>query len=272
MMFKFVAIGLAYTAAFAAAYTAPKMTGTGPDGNAITSPGLAEEVPAGKPYTIIWDPSTPGPVTLVFLKGPSANAVPQYAIAEHIANTGSYEWTPSTSLAPGTTGYGILLVDDVTGAYQYSTQFGIKNSAYGSGSSIDASTQASAGATTSSAVTKTSVASYGVTSTATLPLSYTTTSSASATDDDDETTTSDDSATTTTCLTTPSLAATSAVVTTKASASGNSTAPTLRTTTTSSASSTQSTGPAAATGAAVHTVASSFAGLVFAAGVAVLAL
>jgi hypothetical protein len=268
MMFKFVTVGLAYTAAFAAAFTAPKLTGD-PSGNAITSPGLEELVPAGEPYTIIWDPSTAGPVTLYFLKGPSTNAVPQYAIAEHIANSGSYDWTPSTSLAPAAVGYGLLLVDDVTGAYQYSTQFGIKNDKYASGSAVDTTTT-KAGAT-SSAVTKTSVTSYAVTAAATtLP-----TTTASAYDDgsDDDETSIDDAATTTcsTTLTKPTLAPTTAVVTTKAAASGNSTAPTLRTTT-ASASSTQSTGPAAATGAAVRTVASSFAGLVFAAGVAVLAL
>jgi hypothetical protein len=277
MMFKFVTVGLAYTAAFAAAFTAPKLVGD-PSGNAITSPGLNEEVPAGKPFTIVWEPSTDGPVTLYFLKGPSTNAVPQYAIAEHIANSGSYSWTPSTSLAPGTSGYGILLVDDVTGEYQYSTQFGIKNANYGGSSDATTSKAAAGATTTASAVTKTTAASSDLT--AVVPATYTT---ASANDDDesdddesddDEDTTALPSyaaATTTSSLTKPTLAPTTAVITVKPSASGNSTAPTLRTTT-SPAPTAQSTGPVAATGAAAHTVAASFAGLVFAAGVAVLAL
>ena len=58
---------------------------------------------------ITWNPTTQGTVTLVLLKGPSENAVPQYAIVEKTENDGSYVWTPSTDLEPttGATGYGI---------------------------------------------------------------------------------------------------------------------------------------------------------------------
>lgn len=80
----------------------------------------------------VGDPTTEGTVTLVLLKGPSTNAVPQYAIVEAIPNTGNYIWTPATDLAPtsGDTGYGIQLIVDATGQYQYTTQFGISNPDY----------------------------------------------------------------------------------------------------------------------------------------------
>ncbi|KAL2013006.1 hypothetical protein VTN00DRAFT_531 [Thermoascus crustaceus] len=111
------------------AYTQPNFANS-PTGNAIVLPGLNEQVPAGSPYTITWKPSTPGKVSLVLLRGPSTNAVPFETIVEDIDNSGSYVWTPETSLEPDVSHYGILLVVEGTGQYQYSTQFGIKNDHY----------------------------------------------------------------------------------------------------------------------------------------------
>ena len=93
-------------------------------------------VPAGSPFTITWTPTTTGTVTIVLLKGPSTNVIPQYPIAQNIANSGSFTWTPATDLVPSPNdmGYGLQLIVDATGQYQYSTQFGISNAAYGSGS------------------------------------------------------------------------------------------------------------------------------------------
>ncbi|KAF2247691.1 hypothetical protein BU26DRAFT_352021 [Trematosphaeria pertusa] len=97
-----------------------------PEGNPITRP-LLEVVPACKPFTIEWDPTTTNTVSLQLLKGPSTNAVPFSIIVEGIENSGSFVWTPSGDLEPtaDATGYGIQLIDDITGQYQYSTQFGI---------------------------------------------------------------------------------------------------------------------------------------------------
>jgi len=55
--------------------------------------------------------------------------VPIDTIVEDTPNTGSYVWAPSTSLQDDVTGYGIQLIDDATGQYQYTTQFGISNKA-----------------------------------------------------------------------------------------------------------------------------------------------
>lgn len=154
-LFSLFTAGLACLLPLASAYTQP--VGAEPSGNPIYTPGLHDVVPAGEPYTITWDPTTSGTVTLVLLKGPSNNAVPQYAIVEEIPNNGNYIWTPASDLEPsnGDTGYGIQLIVDATGQYQYTTQFGISNDNYtpsGYGSTSTSSATSSAwGYTTSSA-------------------------------------------------------------------------------------------------------------------------
>ena len=65
-------------------------------------------------------------MSLLLLRGPSNNVVPLGApIVVGIPNSGSFVWTPASSLEADTTHYGIQLIDDITGQYQYSTQFGI---------------------------------------------------------------------------------------------------------------------------------------------------
>jgi hypothetical protein len=76
-------------------------------------------VPVGKPYAITWTPTTTGPVTILLLRGPSTNVVPIGApIASGIDNTGTFEWTPPTTLEADTTHYGIQLIVDATGQFQ----------------------------------------------------------------------------------------------------------------------------------------------------------
>lgn len=130
--------------AAATTYTQPDYS-KAPSGNPILTPGLNELVPVGQPYDITWTPTTEGTVSLVLLRGPSTNVVPLETLVVGIPNTGSYKWTPGTELEPDTTHYGLLLVVEGTGQYQWSTQFGIKNPNYGTKSS---STTTSAAATT----------------------------------------------------------------------------------------------------------------------------
>lgn len=136
---RFTAAALVSTfAAFAAAYTQPDYSKS-PEGNAILSPGLGEQVPEGKAYEIKWEPTVGKTVSLVLLRGPSENVKPKETIVESIPNSGSYKWTPGSNLTPDTTHYGLLLVVEGTGQYQWSTQFGIsKGSGSGSGSSPSA--------------------------------------------------------------------------------------------------------------------------------------
>ncbi|KYG49221.1 hypothetical protein M433DRAFT_131476 [Acidomyces richmondensis BFW] len=142
-LFSLFTAGLACLVPFAQAYTKP--VGSEPKGNPIYQPGLNSVVPAGENFTITWGPTTSGTVTLVLLKGPSSNAVPQYAIVEKIPNSGSYVWCPKTNLEPsnGAEGYGIQLIDDENGQYQYSTQFGISNPDYHASSSSSSSSLSS---------------------------------------------------------------------------------------------------------------------------------
>lgn len=95
-----------------------------PSGNPITRP-LNEVVPACKAFTITWQPTTPNTVSLVLLRGPSNNVVPLSTIVVGIPNSGSFVWTPANTLEADVTRYGLQLIDDITGQYQYSTQFGI---------------------------------------------------------------------------------------------------------------------------------------------------
>ncbi len=133
MRFSITALVSAAVLGLTSAYTQP--VGDTPSGNPISQPGQGAIVPVGTPYTITWNPTTAGTVTLVLLRGPSTNVVPLYPIAEKIANTGVYVWTPSAALQPDTTHYGIQLIVDATGQFQYTTQFGISNPAYGVSSS-----------------------------------------------------------------------------------------------------------------------------------------
>lgn len=128
-MRSFSALLVSAMAALTTAYTKPDYNQS-PTGNTIAKPGLHDQVTADKPYTIEWKPSTEGPISLVLLRGPSTNVKPLTTLAESIDNSGSYEWTPSTDLEPDTTHYGLMLVVEGTGQYQYSTQFGVDNPHY----------------------------------------------------------------------------------------------------------------------------------------------
>jgi hypothetical protein len=85
-------------------------------------------VPKCEPFTITWQPTTTNTISLLLLKGPSTNVIKHGpSLAEGIANSGSLVWTPSKDLevTEGNHGYGLQIIDDVTGQYQWSTQFGL---------------------------------------------------------------------------------------------------------------------------------------------------
>ncbi|EUC50833.1 hypothetical protein COCMIDRAFT_32049 [Bipolaris oryzae ATCC 44560] len=119
-------------AGFAAAQIHPAVGD--PKGNPITRP-LNEIVPKCEPFTITWEPTTPNSVSVLLLKGPSTNVVKfGPSLAEGIKNSGSLTWTPAADLpvTEANQGYGLQIIDDVTGQYQYSTQFGISAGKCGS--------------------------------------------------------------------------------------------------------------------------------------------
>ncbi|GIJ85933.1 hypothetical protein Asppvi_004804 [Aspergillus pseudoviridinutans] len=194
-----------------------------PSGNAIVKPGLNEQVPAGKPYTIEWDPTTTGPISLVLLRGPSNNVLPIATLADNIPNSGSFSWTPSTSLEPDTTHYGLMLVVDGTGQYQYSTQFGISNPDYTGSSSNSSSTTTTATETKSSSVTgSSSKPSATGTTTATTTATSGSASANSTTTATTPATTSETSATTLVTQSTTNAPTSTVVVTVPNSTGGSS--------------------------------------------------
>jgi len=114
---------IAFFASLAAAIHEP--VGLEPKGNPISAP-LTEIVPACKPYTITWTPTTPNKISIRLLRGPSDNVKPLGApLVEGIDNKGTFVWTPAADLEADTTHYGLQIIDDVNGQYQYSNQFGI---------------------------------------------------------------------------------------------------------------------------------------------------
>lgn len=124
-------------------------------------------------------PTSSGTITLLLLRGPSENVVPLKPIAEGIPNTGSYVWTPDSSLEPDVSRYGIQLIQDSDGAYQYSTQFGISGDAAvtsAATSSVNTNTDAvtAATATNTNIYTTLTSATTMLTSETTLPLPTTT--------------------------------------------------------------------------------------------------
>ena len=64
----------------------------------------AQIVPACKPYTIKWTPTTPNKISIRLLRGPSENVLPLGApLVEGIDNKGTFVWTPAADLEADTT-------------------------------------------------------------------------------------------------------------------------------------------------------------------------
>jgi len=101
----------------------------------ITSPSLGEKVPVGQVHPITWtpiaDPTACPHVSIIFLKGPSTNVIPQFTIIQSTPDNGQYMgWIPDKSLPDSTEGYAIQIVcEDGTlkGGFQWSSQFGFSN-------------------------------------------------------------------------------------------------------------------------------------------------
>lgn len=124
-------------------------------GNPVLTPnnnGGAEPV-LGQTYTITWDGTgLSNTVDLALCQGPgtACNVIANIA---QTSNTNSYSWSVPCSLTATTSnaGYGILLIDDATGMYQYSTQFGFLADTTGACSGSSSSAPASSSSTGASA-------------------------------------------------------------------------------------------------------------------------
>ena len=92
--------------------------------------------------------------------------LPISCIVDGAPNSGKFVWTPPTTLQPDVTHYGLQIIVDGTGQFQYSTQFGISNPSFNSATSHS---------TTTTKHTNTATQEHTATATGTPPL---TTSSA----------------------------------------------------------------------------------------------
>ncbi|KAK5080656.1 hypothetical protein LTR70_002632 [Exophiala xenobiotica] len=164
--------------AAASAFTQPTSQTFG----SLLTPDLTSPVTTGQDYSITWAPSSVAgqTVSLVLCNGPGSNCVLQdSAIVEGIpASQGSYSWSVPCSMPEGTqqtdSGYGMLIIVDGTGEFQYSTQFSVQK---GSSCSATTSFTTSAAASSSAAVSSSAVLSSSMTTSASgAPASYTTSS------------------------------------------------------------------------------------------------
>lgn len=93
--------------------------------NPTSTPATSEVVPGCKPYTLKWNPTTSGSVSIEIISGASQGTlVPVGRVANKIANSGSFVWTPAAELGSNAvTGYKIIV--DATGEFQYSVPFSV---------------------------------------------------------------------------------------------------------------------------------------------------
>jgi len=150
-------------ATLASAFTQPKAQTWGP----LLTPDTSDSVTQGKDFTVTWDPETHPTdgvtVSLVLCHGPGSNCVlSDTAIAEGIpAAQKSFDWKVPCTLTPGvqstSTGYGMLIIVDGTGEFQYSTQFTVveNDACASSGPTSTITASATSGSATGSSVVTT---------------------------------------------------------------------------------------------------------------------
>jgi hypothetical protein len=178
-MFTKTLTALLALSASALAFTTP--TTFNVTSNPVFTPATNSIVPAGKPFEITWGVTESGTVSIILLRGPANNILPLYPIVEKIPNKGSYTWTPKTSLEPDTTHYGIQIIIDANGQYQYSGQFGISNAGFVSTSAAATTSTATTSATSTEETTTSVETVYYTTKSQVTSIVYITTSTAAPT-------------------------------------------------------------------------------------------
>lgn len=99
--------------------------------DAIIEP-LGGTVDTQWPVVIRWKPETKGTISLKLLKGKAPDDMKEHeTIADHIKNTGIFIWLTGDWLEDSSTmkegyKYGLKIIDDVTGDYDYSPAFDLK--------------------------------------------------------------------------------------------------------------------------------------------------
>lgn len=95
-------------------------------GNSLTRPDTLNTPVKGKEFEVVWDATgLSNSVQLILLRGPGENIAFAGYISQDVPNTGSYKWTPPCSLETDTTHYGMMIVDNASCKFQWSSQFGM---------------------------------------------------------------------------------------------------------------------------------------------------
>ncbi|KFY19702.1 hypothetical protein V493_07857 [Pseudogymnoascus sp. VKM F-4281 (FW-2241)] len=115
-------------------------------------------IEAGESFTVTWDPTTDGTVTLQLVQGDPGSLNTVSTIEAGITNSGSYTWTPDSSTVKGSN-YALKIVDDDAPEenYNYTLQFAIDSDV--TESSAASSTVASTSSTEASTSTEESTTS-----------------------------------------------------------------------------------------------------------------
>ncbi|KAF3904680.1 hypothetical protein ABW21_db0208277 [Orbilia brochopaga] len=121
--------------ALAAVATAPLLAiaqaaGVENNENVFLAPAVnGDIVVANQPFQISWTPSAnPGTVSIVLVKGVEPNLQVVQTVAQNVANSGGFAWTPPLTLEglqtmPATEVYKLKIVNDVSGNFGFSFTF-----------------------------------------------------------------------------------------------------------------------------------------------------
>jgi len=126
MFVKVLAILAAGVSVISAECTYPPALELNLPGNSLTRPDSANTPIKGQEFEVVWDATgLSNSIQLILLRGPGENIAFAGYITQDAPNTGSYKWTPPCSLETDTTHYGMMIVDNASCKFQWSTQFGM---------------------------------------------------------------------------------------------------------------------------------------------------
>lgn len=143
--------------------------------NPFNIPNNGYTFTVGQPTTLTWDPTTSGTVSLKLLWGAVTTADSGITIAQSIANSGTYTWTPSADLA-SQPDYTIEIIDDADPSeYNYLPRFVVQGATAGATTSTPSQTATIT--SSSSSVTPTTLSSSSSSSSSSIVVSTTSSNS-----------------------------------------------------------------------------------------------
>ncbi|KAH8701116.1 Ser-Thr-rich glycosyl-phosphatidyl-inositol-anchored membrane family-domain-containing protein [Talaromyces proteolyticus] len=216
MRFLTLATGL-----FAAIAAAASSSSTDTGANAFIAPVAGTTLKAGQTTTLKWTPTTSGTVNLRLQWGALTTADEGLAIASAISNTGSFSWTPPSSI-PVESDYFIRIASDSDASeVNYSARFAI--------SGVSGSVSISASTSFSTTVSSTSTSATSTTLVTSTSTSTTTSASSTSTSKSTSTSTSTSATPTSTVLSSTSAVSSARAASTTTTAAATTTAATTPT-------------------------------------------